>query len=48
LALGEYGICVDCGNDIGAARLAAQPAALRCVACQTVAEKQGVRPPLTG
>ena len=48
LAEGEYGICVDCGNDIGAQRLAAQPAASRCVPCQEVAERRGARPPLTG
>lgn len=31
---GSYGICVDCGADIAAARLRAAPEALRCVACQ--------------
>jgi RNA polymerase-binding transcription factor DksA len=30
---------VDCGTDIPVARLRAQPAALRCVACQGVHEK---------
>jgi RNA polymerase-binding transcription factor DksA len=48
LVEGEYGICVDCGNDIGAERLAAQPAASRCVQCQDMAERRGARPPLTG
>lgn len=48
LAEGEYGICVDCGNDIGAERLAAQPVASRCVQCQDMAERRGARPPLTG
>jgi DnaK suppressor protein len=48
LAEGEYGVCVDCGNAIGEARLAAQPAASRCVRCQELAEKRGSGPPLTG
>jgi RNA polymerase-binding transcription factor DksA len=34
LARGDYGVCEDCGEPIGAARLQAQPAALRCAACQ--------------
>jgi RNA polymerase-binding transcription factor DksA len=28
---GEYGICVDCGKEIPAARLEAQPESIRCV-----------------
>ena len=39
LAAGTYGQCVDCRTDIPVARLRAQPAALRCVACQAVHEK---------
>ena len=39
LADGSYGICVDCGADIGLARLRAQPGALRCVECQQRHEK---------
>lgn len=35
LANGSYGACVDCGVDIPYARLAAYPAAIRCVACQS-------------
>lgn len=31
---GEYGVCVDCGVDIPAARMEAQPMALRCIPCQ--------------
>jgi len=31
MARGEYGLCVDCGEDIPFARLQAQPAAARCV-----------------
>ena len=33
LADGEYGVCVDCGEDIPAARLAIDPATARCVDC---------------
>jgi DnaK suppressor protein len=39
LAKGEYGLCQDCGDAIGFARLEAQPAASRCVRCQELAEK---------
>ena len=31
---GSYGECADCGKDIDAKRLLAQPTALRCIACQ--------------
>ena len=34
-----YGECVDCANPIPYARLAAYPAAKRCVACQERAER---------
>lgn len=33
-AIGECGICEDCGETIGAKRLEAVPWALRCVPCQ--------------
>jgi RNA polymerase-binding transcription factor DksA len=36
---GTYGTCVECGGDIGFARLQASPAALRCVECQRMYEK---------
>ncbi|HEX2332086.1 MAG TPA: TraR/DksA family transcriptional regulator [Burkholderiales bacterium] len=39
LADGSYGICAECGGDIGVARLRATPAAVRCVDCQRVHEK---------
>ena len=39
LADGRYGICADCGGDIGFERLRANPAALRCVDCQRLHEK---------
>ena len=40
LAQGDYGLCEDCGEPIGFARLEAQPAASRCVRCQDVAERR--------
>jgi RNA polymerase-binding transcription factor len=36
---GGYGICVDCGRDIGFERLRVTPAAIRCIDCQTRHEK---------
>jgi len=33
IAQGTYGICQDCGEDIGQARLEIVPEATRCVAC---------------
>jgi DnaK suppressor protein len=33
-AHGAYGICEDCGKQIGEERLAVLPDATRCVACQ--------------
>ena len=36
---GTYGICVDCGGDIGYARLKAFPAAARCIEDQQRHEK---------
>lgn len=42
---GSYGMCADCGEEIPAARLKAQPLAVRCVACEEKAErKRGSRP----
>jgi RNA polymerase-binding transcription factor DksA len=43
LAAGEFGVCPDCGNEIPYARLAVQPAALRCVDCQRLHEKTFAR-----
>jgi DnaK suppressor protein len=31
---GSYGVCVDCGNDIGAARMEFRPNSIRCVSCK--------------
>jgi DnaK suppressor protein len=39
IADGHYGECADCGKPIPYARLAAYPAASRCVACQEAAER---------
>jgi RNA polymerase-binding transcription factor DksA len=44
LADGSYGVCVDCGGDIGFERLKATPAAIRCIACQTTYEKTYANP----
>lgn len=38
---GTYGTCADCTHPIGGARLAARPFAIRCVACQQLADRQG-------
>lgn len=36
---GEYGRCVDCGQDIPFERLRAQPEAMRCITCQSTYER---------
>ena len=38
IAAGTYGLCIDCGMAIPAARLHAAPEALRCIACQAKSE----------
>lgn len=35
---GRYGLCRACGAQIGSARLEAEPAAERCITCQTAVE----------
>lgn len=35
----DFGDCIDCGNEIGFARLMAYPTAQRCVRCQSLHEK---------
>lgn len=42
LSSGSYGTCPDCGEAIAFARLSANPAAERCVPCQTRYEHQHV------
>jgi DnaK suppressor protein len=39
LAADSYGVCASCGTDIPYARLAAQPAARRCVTCEAQHER---------
>ena len=36
---GSYGICSNCGQDVGFERLRANPGAERCIRCQTQFEK---------
>jgi RNA polymerase-binding protein DksA len=36
---GEYGVCIDCGTEIGVARLQAYPTAKRCIVCQEKRER---------
>ena len=38
---GEYGICQECGEEIGLARLRAQPTATLCVHCKSMMEAIG-------
>ena len=35
----EYGICIDCGDDIDVERLGAMPTARRCLVCQDQHER---------
>ena len=35
----QFGVCVDCSDDIGLQRLRAEPTAVRCTACQIRYEK---------
>ena len=37
---GEFGVCIDCGNDIPFNRLQAYPTAKRCIACQGKRESE--------
>jgi len=41
---GSYGVCVDCGGDIGLERLRAYPTAMRCIKCQELHEKTYAHP----
>jgi RNA polymerase-binding transcription factor len=40
LEAGRYGLCVDCGDPIPERRLEALPDALRCVPCQSRADRR--------
>jgi len=35
---GEYGVCEDCGEDIGIKRLEARPVTTLCIDCKTIQE----------
>ena len=37
---GTFGVCEECGDEIGAARLKAMPLAKSCVSCQSKLEKE--------
>ncbi|HET9463177.1 MAG TPA: TraR/DksA family transcriptional regulator [Thiobacillus sp.] len=37
---GEYGICIECGDDIAFERLQAYPTAKRCIVCQEKHERE--------
>ena len=39
MALGDYGHCIDCNEQIDAARLLFDPATLRCQSCQATFER---------
>lgn len=39
LEAGQYGLCQSCGEPIELRRLEAVPTALRCIRCQSLAEK---------
>ena len=41
---GSYGTCIDCGGEIAFARLQVNPAAERCIRCQTQYEKTHASP----
>lgn len=41
---GTYGICVDCGGEIGYPRLLAYPTAKRCIRCQEAHERKRAHP----
>ena len=45
IADGSYGVCEECGGNIGAPRLEAQPTARLCIACQEQVEQRPDAPP---
>ena len=45
IAAKRYGLCTDCGAEIGYARLQAFPTAKRCIGCQENREKTKASPP---
>lgn len=45
---GDYGVCVECGEDIAPARLRVMPEVQTCVRCQDKLERLGRRAVLVG
>lgn len=45
IAVGQFGLCVDCGDAISIERLQAYPTAERCIRCQSQHEKTHAHPP---
>jgi len=43
MAQGQYGLCVDCGEEIPRDRLLVQPIAARCAPCQAALEQHRTR-----
>ena len=43
---GEYGVCVECGENIAPARLRVMPEVTTCVRCQDRLERQSRHQPL--
>lgn len=41
MTTGNFGVCDECGNDIGIERLRAQPTATLCVHCRRCLERRG-------
>ena len=39
IAAGRYGLCTDCGTEIGFPRLQAFPTGKRCIGCQQIREE---------
>jgi DnaK suppressor protein len=46
LSDGNYGKCIECGEQISSARLAADPVVSRCLRCQSTNETETVFPTL--
>lgn len=44
LESGDYGVCINCGENIGYARLMCYPTAKRCTECQRKSEKASTHP----
>lgn len=42
--MGEFGICEECGDEIGEARLKVRPVTTLCINCKMEAEKKEKRP----